>query len=73
LHILTGDEVAWEDDGTRDQPERRHWFQRRFREELTRSGRPVVEVAGSPEERLVAATSAIDRLLTAGGATVLPS
>jgi HTH-type transcriptional repressor of NAD biosynthesis genes len=66
LHILTGDEIAWEDDGTRDQPERRKWFQGRFREELARTGRPFVEVAGTPEERLTAATVAIDRLLREG-------
>ncbi|MGE3910981.1 MAG: AAA family ATPase [Chloroflexota bacterium] len=70
LHILTGDEIAWEDDGTRDQPDRRHWFQGRFREELRASGRPFVEVTGSPGERLAAAIGAIDRLLRAGGAPV---
>ena len=64
LHILCGDEIAWEDDGTRDRPEQRHWFQGRFREELVASGRPFVEVSGSVEERLLQATNAIDRLLT---------
>jgi HTH-type transcriptional regulator, transcriptional repressor of NAD biosynthesis genes len=70
LHILTGDEIAWEDDGTRDQPERRHWFQGRFRKELTRSGRQFVEVVGTPEQRLAAAVAAIDELLRDGGAPV---
>jgi nicotinamide riboside kinase len=68
LHILTGDEIAWEYDGTRDQPERRHWFQERFRQELTASGRRYVEVSGTPAERLAAATAVIDRLLATDGA-----
>ncbi len=63
LHVLTGDEIAWEHDGTRDQPERRHWFQERFRTELTATGRPFVEVTGSAEERLAAAIAAIDSIL----------
>lgn len=63
LHILAGDEIPWNDDGTRDRPDERHWFQGRIREELRASGRPFVEVAGSAEERLVRAIAAIDRLL----------
>ena len=65
LHILAGDEIGWEDDGTRDRPERRHWFQGRIREELLASGRPFVEVSGSVEERLAGAIRAIDSLLAA--------
>ena len=68
LHILTGDEIAWEDDGTRDQPERRHWFQGRCRAELAATGRPFIEVTGPPEHRRALATAAIDRLLPEGGA-----
>ena len=72
LHILAGDEIAWEDDGTRDRPEQRHWFQGRFRDELTASGRPFVEVRGSVDERLAQATAAIDRLLGAGESATPP-
>ena len=64
LHILAGDEIAWDDDGTRDRPEQRHWLQGRIREELLASGRPFVEVTGSVQERLTQATAAIDRLLS---------
>ena len=66
LHILAGDEIGWEDDGTRDRPEQRHWFQGRFREELLASGRPFVEVSGSVDERLAQATAVIDHLLGEG-------
>ena len=64
LHILTGDEIPWEDDGTREHPDQRRWFQGRIREELVASGRPFVEVSGSVEERLAQAARAIDRLLS---------
>lgn len=65
LHILAGTDIPWEDDGTRDRPEQRTWFQERFRQELTASGRPFVEVQGTVEERLAKAIAAIDRLLAA--------
>jgi HTH-type transcriptional regulator, transcriptional repressor of NAD biosynthesis genes len=65
LHILAGDEIVWEDDGTRDRPERRHWFQQRFRDELAATGRPFLEVSGTVDERMAAATAAIDRILMA--------
>jgi HTH-type transcriptional repressor of NAD biosynthesis genes len=68
LHILAGDEIAWENDGTRDQPERRRWFQERFRAELAATGRPYLEVAGTVDERMAAATAAIDWLLLADSA-----
>ena len=62
LTTLTADDIPWEDDGTRDRPEERSWFQRRFREELAASGRDYVFVEGPPERRLATATAAIDRL-----------
>jgi NadR type nicotinamide-nucleotide adenylyltransferase len=65
LHILAGTDIPWEDDGTRDRPEQRAWFQERFRQELTASGRPFVEVGGTVEERLAKAVTAIDGLLGA--------
>jgi NadR type nicotinamide-nucleotide adenylyltransferase len=65
LHILAGTDIPWEDDGTRDRPGQRAWFQERFRQELTASGRPFVEVSGSVDERLAKAVAAIDGLLVA--------
>jgi NadR type nicotinamide-nucleotide adenylyltransferase len=67
LHILAGDEIPWEDDGTRDRPQRRHWFQERFRQELARTGRRYVEISGRPEARLAKAVAVIDRLLAERG------
>jgi NadR type nicotinamide-nucleotide adenylyltransferase len=67
LTILAADDIPWEDDGTRDRPEERSWFQGRFREGLEASGRPYLLVEGPPERRLATATAAIDRLLRAGG------
>jgi NadR type nicotinamide-nucleotide adenylyltransferase len=68
LTILTTDDIPWEDDGTRDRPEERALFQTRFVEELRASGRRFVQVAGTVEQRLDAATAAIDELLNEGGA-----
>ncbi|MFJ8751310.1 AAA family ATPase [Streptomyces sp. NPDC102441] len=67
LWLLTGHEgVAFEDDGLRDGEELRPWMTDRFRTELTRTGRPFIEVTGSRGERLDAAVAAVDELLTAG-------
>lgn len=38
----------------------------RFRAELTRTGRPFVELTGPPEARLATATAAVDALLATG-------
>lgn len=63
LYLLTGDEIPWEDDGTRDGEHLRSWMTGRFREELARRPEPVVELTGPPEARLAAATAAIDAVL----------
>jgi NadR type nicotinamide-nucleotide adenylyltransferase len=63
LYLLAGDEIPWEDDGTRDRPHRRSWFQRRFHDGLIASGRPFVEVTGSLEVRIERSIVEIDRLL----------
>ncbi|OGZ06666.1 MAG: hypothetical protein A3C93_00235 [Candidatus Lloydbacteria bacterium RIFCSPHIGHO2_02_FULL_54_17] len=64
LYILTGDEIPFVQDGFRDGEHIRHGMQRRFFEELKRTGRPYLHVEGSPEERLAAASRAVDKLLT---------
>jgi nicotinamide riboside kinase len=66
FHILTSDEVPWEDDGTRDLFDDRPHFHRRFREELEAS-RPFMTVDGPPAQRLATAIEAIDRLLAEAG------
>ncbi|MEE1769232.1 AAA family ATPase [Streptomyces sp. JV185] len=64
LWLLTDHEgVAFEDDGLRDGEELRPWMTDRFRAELTRTGRPFIELTGSHEERLATAVAAVDALL----------
>ncbi|MGW1468751.1 AAA family ATPase [Streptomyces sp. NPDC002308] len=67
LWLLTGHEgVPFEDDGLRDGEELRPWMTGRFRAELTRTGRPFVEIAGTREQRLATAVAAVDQLLASG-------
>jgi nicotinamide riboside kinase len=70
LYLLAGDEIGWEDDGTRDRCDERHWFQGRFRAELDALGLPHVSVVGQPELRLATAVQAIDRVLQASRSKV---
>ncbi|MEV6795839.1 AAA family ATPase [Streptomyces sp. NPDC051320] len=58
--------VAFEDDGLRDGAHLRPWMTGRFREELTRTGRPFRMLGGSHRQRLDAAVAAVDALLTDG-------
>lgn len=50
--ILTGDEIAFVQDGMRDGEHLRHDMQERFREVLTGTDVPWIEVHGTVEERL---------------------
>ncbi|MEU2251070.1 AAA family ATPase [Streptomyces sp. NPDC019224] len=58
--------VDFEDDGLRDGEELRPWMTDRFRAELTRTGRPFIELTGSREARLARAVEAVDALLAEG-------
>ncbi|HYD93159.1 MAG TPA: AAA family ATPase [Candidatus Paceibacterota bacterium] len=62
LYLLTGDEIPFEQDGTRDGEHIRHDMHARFIERLTEEGKPYLLVTGSREERLAAAVAAIDKL-----------
>ncbi len=64
LYILTGDEIPWEDDGTRDGKDIRHWMHQRFIERLEEDQKKYVIVSGSPKARLEKAVEAIDKTLT---------
>ena len=66
LYVLTGDEIPFVQDGMRDGEHVRAWMQKRFRDELAAGGVPWLEVRGAPEERLAAATAAVDEVLAAG-------
>lgn len=63
LYILTGDEIPFTQDGTRDGEHIRHGMHTWFIEELKRTGRKYILVSGTPEERLQQATDAIQKIL----------
>jgi len=62
-YFLTGDEVPFVQDGTRDGEHIRHQMHERFMEELRRQGRSFTLLSGSREERLREAAAVCDRLL----------
>lgn len=63
LYILTGDEIPFVQDGTRDGEHIRHTMHLRFLEELQSRGYNYLLVTGSKEERLSLAISAIDKVI----------
>ncbi|MCB9816435.1 AAA family ATPase [Candidatus Nomurabacteria bacterium] len=63
LYIVTGDEIPFEQDGTRDGEHIRHGMHTRFIEKLTETKRPFLLVQGTLDERMQTATKAIDMLL----------
>ncbi len=66
LYVLTGDEIPFVQDGTRDGEHIRHAMQQRFRDTLAEAGVPWVEVTGSVEERVAASLAHIDRVVLPG-------
>jgi NadR type nicotinamide-nucleotide adenylyltransferase len=62
LYVLTGDEIPWEDDGTRERQVERHWFHQRFQEELQRQRRPFIVATGPLEQRISTVVAATERL-----------
>jgi len=63
LYIVTGDEIPWVQDNTRDGEHIRHAMQERFRETLAELDVPWIEVHGSVDDRLAASRDAIERLV----------
>ena len=63
LYVLTGDEIPFVPDGTRDGEHIRHDMQQRFRDELAAQGVPWLEVRGSVDQRVAVAVAAIDPAL----------
>jgi NadR type nicotinamide-nucleotide adenylyltransferase len=59
LYILTGDEIPFVQDGTRDGEEIRHWMHRRFEDLLEKTRRPFIVVRGSRQERVEQAVRGI--------------
>jgi HTH-type transcriptional regulator, transcriptional repressor of NAD biosynthesis genes len=63
LYILTGDDVPFVQDGTRDGEQIRGWMTDRFRQVLSTRRSPWLEVRGSRVSRLAQAAAVIDRQL----------
>ncbi|MBV9849423.1 MAG: AAA family ATPase [Armatimonadetes bacterium] len=63
LYLLTGVDIPFVQDGTRDGEHIRHRMHRRFVEWLTAHHRPFTLLSGPHEERLRAATRRVDALL----------
>ena len=62
LYILTGDEIPFEQDGTRDGEHLRHDMHKRFIERLKEENKNYIIVAGTQEQRLKDAMAAIDAI-----------
>lgn len=62
LYIVTGDEIPFVQDGTRDGERIRHGMHKQFIERLKESGKAYIMVTGSKEARLAAAIAAIDAI-----------
>lgn len=63
LYILTGDDIPFVQDGTRDGEHVRGWMTARFRQALAAQDTPWIEVRGSRAERVLAASERIDAIL----------
>ena len=61
LYIVTGDEIPFVQDGTRDGEHVRHDMHKRFIEKLIQYKKPFVVVSGDPDQRLKAAIVAIEK------------
>ena len=65
LYLLTGDEIPFEQDGTRDGEHIRHDMHKRFEEKLKETNRPYILLRGTHEGRMKEAIVAIDSLIGA--------
>jgi NadR type nicotinamide-nucleotide adenylyltransferase len=71
LYLVTGCEIPFVQDGIRDGENLRQWMTTRFEEVLTLHKRPWLKLSGTLEQRMLAATTAVDQLLTPPAATPL--
>jgi HTH-type transcriptional regulator, transcriptional repressor of NAD biosynthesis genes len=60
LFLLCDNALPWMDDGLRDSPGHREWFQQRFLEELQQRPWPYVVLSGSYAERTAEAVRAVE-------------
>lgn len=69
VYLLTGSDLPWVDDGTREFPHRREWFNQRLTQRLEDVGARVVRVEGSASERWAVAERVVRSLLAEKGFT----
>jgi HTH-type transcriptional regulator, transcriptional repressor of NAD biosynthesis genes len=62
LYILTGDDIPFVQDGTRDGESIRHAMHKRFEVELKKQSVPYIVVTGSKEKRLKKAIGEIEKI-----------
>jgi nicotinamide riboside kinase len=62
LYIVTGDEIPFVQDGTRDGEHIRHEMQTWFIQNLKETNRPYIVVRGTEEKRLQQAIEAIEKI-----------
>jgi NadR type nicotinamide-nucleotide adenylyltransferase len=72
LYLLTGDEIPWVDDGSRDGEHIRHAMQQRFRDVLATRPVPWAEVRGTAAERLAAAAALVEQAVARRTRFALP-
>ena len=65
LYLLTYIDIAWTDDPLREHPlpEERQYFYNIYHDIVIQSGVPWIDVRGTEQERLLAATNAVQKLL----------
>ena len=69
FYILRGDEIPFEQDGTRDGEHIRRWMHHRFEERLIEENKRFIVVRGDRDERLRKAAQEIEILLEGSSAT----
>ena len=72
LYLLTGDEIPWEADDTRDGRDIRQHMQQRFREVLAGQHTPWVELRGTAAERLARAIPLVESAVAVRGRFAAP-
>jgi NadR type nicotinamide-nucleotide adenylyltransferase len=64
LYVLTDVDTPFVQDDIRDGESIREWMHKRFQDELSRMGVPVLFVSGPHDQRMAAAVARIDALIT---------
>lgn len=63
LYLLTNIDIPWAEDPQREHPDKREYFWNLFKDEVTKTGVPVVEISGDREARRKKAVDAIDKII----------